>query len=504
MPEALQDIVDGITQSVGPYLPRAAGAVAILLVGWILAMIASRITRRLVGMTPVNSWLNKAYDDDQRSVLPEPRAEVWAGKAVFWLVLVLAGVAALETLGSTALVAPVNDAVAEVLAFLPNLAGAMILLFVAWLLAGLLRVLVKNGIVASGLDRRIADETDEAVGRDRASTVKLLGDVVFWVVILLFLPGILGVLELGGLLTPAEDMITEVLTFVPNIIGAALILVVGWLVAKLLRRLVTNVSAGVGVDRLGERIGVSAALGQQRLSELIGVIVYVALFIPVLIAALSALDLDAVTEPSSEMLGITLSALPSIFAAALVLIIAYIVGRVLRDLVVNMAENAGANTLPQRIGFQAMPTEGTWSLASILGSLTLAAFLVFAALEAAELLAFDAMATLIRDFIANATRVLVAVVVMGLAFWLARLAAEAAQRATNSNLASNGARIVVIAFGAAIALRQIGIANEIIILAFGLPLAAVSIAAAIAFGVGGRETARQELEEWRERRRSST
>ncbi|MGA6993155.1 MAG: hypothetical protein WBX50_04575 [Candidatus Deferrimicrobiaceae bacterium] len=48
----------------------------------------------------------------------------------------------------------------------------------------------------------------------------------------------------------------------------------------------------------------------------------------------------------------------------------------------------------------------------------------------------------------------------------------------------------------AMALRQMGLANEIIYIAFGMLLGAVAIAVAIAFGIGGRDIAAAELEKW--------
>jgi len=46
------------------------------------------------------------------------------------------------------------------------------------------------------------------------------------------------------------------------------------------------------------------------------------------------------------------------------------------------------------------------------------------------------------------------------------------------------------------ALRQMGLANEIVNMAFGLLLGAVAVAVALAFGLGGREVAARGLEEW--------
>lgn len=72
-----------------------------------------------------------------------------------------------------------------------------------------------------------------------------------------------------------------------------------------------------------------------------------------------------------------------------------------------------------------------------------------------------------------------------------------------ANLLAGLTRAVVLIFVGAIALRQMGIADEIVVIAFGLLMGAVAVAAALAFGLGGREVAARELENWLNRLRSN-
>jgi hypothetical protein len=51
-------------------------------------------------------------------------------------------------------------------------------------------------------------------------------------------------------------------------------------------------------------------------------------------------------------------------------------------------------------------------------------------------------------------------------------------------------------FSSALALRQTGIAQDIVNLAFGIVLGAIAVAAALAFGLGGRDMASKEIERW--------
>jgi hypothetical protein len=89
--------------------------------------------------------------------------------------------------------------------------------------------------------------------------------------------------------------------------------------------------------------------------------------------------------------------------------------------------------------------------------------------------------------------------VFGIGLFLANLAAETvrASQAAQSGLLAVAARISIIILAGAIALRQMGLANEIIELAFGLLLGSVAVAVALAFGLGGRDIAAMQIESWR-------
>lgn len=77
-----------------------------------------------------------------------------------------------------------------------------------------------------------------------------------------------------------------------------------------------------------------------------------------------------------------------------------------------------------------------------------------------------------------------------------------ASRAAQARLLALAARVAVLVLAGAMALRQMGLANEIVNLAFGLLLGAIAVASALAFGLGGREIAARELQNWLKSARS--
>jgi hypothetical protein len=128
----------------------------------------------------------------------------------------------------------------------------------------------------------------------------------------------------------------------------------------------------------------------------------------------------------------------------------------------------------------------------------LVAIMLFASVEAAGFLGFAGLSDLITEFLAFAGHIFVGLVIFALGLYLANLAGSALQanQAARASMLAMAARVAIIVLAGAMALRQMGLANEIINLAFGLTLGAIAVAVAIAFGIGGRDLAAQQLRSW--------
>ena len=93
----------------------------------------------------------------------------------------------------------------------------------------------------------------------------------------------------------------------------------------------------------------------------------------------------------------------------------------------------------------------------------------------------------------------------GLGLLLAQLVASAisSSDSPNAKRLAFAARTAITALVGAMSLRQMGLANDIVNLAFGLTLGALALAAGLAFGLGGRESAGDTVKEWRAELKSS-
>ncbi len=489
MPESMQEMM----KQIWAYVPSLVGALLILVAGWIVALAVAAVVRGVLRRTSLDEKIAKWLLGEERA--KGANVEQAAGKVVFYLVLVLVLVAFFQALGLTLATTPLNEMLTQVFQFIPRLVGAVVLLLVAWLVASGMRLAVSRGISAAKLDERLGEEAE---GK-KTPLSAALGNIVYWLVFLLFLPAVLGALELEGLLTPVKAMTQQFLAFLPNVFAAVLILVFGWFVARVVQRVVTNLLAAVGTDALSEKAGLAKAMGQTKLSHALGLVVQVLILIPVIVAALNALQLEAVTRPTSNMLDVVLGALPGIFAAVLILLFSYLVGRLVGVAVSRLLAGVGFNSILVRLGLsKAEPAEGRRTPSDIVGYVVIVIVMLFAALEAASVLGFVAFAGLVAEFTVFAGKVLLGVLILAIGLWLANLAAKAVQATgkPKANVLAMTARVAILVLTTAVALRQMGLADEIIGLAFGLLLGTVAVAAAIAFGIGGRDVAKRKLEEW--------
>lgn len=526
-----------LQNSLGVYLPSMLGALAILLLGWIVALAASAGTRKGLAALRTNERLN-------RHTAGQTDFERIAGRVAFWAVLLLALIGAVGVLRIEGVSGPLSTLATTIMLYLPRLLLAIGLALLALLVASVVRSVVNRALGATRMDEKLSETAD------MQPLSHTMGNVAYWLVLLLFLPAIVGALQIEGLMTPLSGMTSDFLGMLPNLFAAVVIGLVGWIIAKAVRGLVTNLLAATGVDRIGNRPG-DAAEG-LRLSQLGGTLAFILIIVPTLIAALDALRIDAISMPLTRMLDVFLQAIPNVIAAAAILIIAWFIGRLVADLVTRLLSNLGFDALPHRLGLGhafADPTTAAASvpqasgisspaaegyapsagnaappppaaqdaglapgtdthathlpatLSQLGGRVALFFIMLFATVEAAALLGFAGVRDLLETFIAFGADILLGLVIFVVGYWLANLAAATIQRANRDNAEGLAriARVAILGLVIAMGLRAMGIADEIVNLAFGLVFGAVAVAVALAFGLGGREAAGQVAQRWADR-----
>jgi hypothetical protein len=500
----------------GSNIENLLWAVGILLVGLIVSAVVSSVVGGLLKKTTIDNRL-AAWITGRPEAAGSPQVEKWISTAVFWIIFVFFLIAFFDRLNLTAVSQPLNTFLNQITGFLPKLAAALIWLGIAWVLATVAKMAISRVMRTFSVDERLNQEVGTASSERPLLLSDTVANALYWFIFLLFLPLILDSLEMQQALLPVNNLLNQILAAIPKILEAVLIGFVGWLLAMVVRRIVTNLLAAAGADSLGARFGISRTSGGQSLSWIVGTIVYVLILIPTAIAALNALDIQAISQPAVAMLNDILSAVPKIFTAALILALAYILGRWVGDLVTNILRGIGFNNVFSWLGVQPKqplrltpsssdpdatilqePEVPTRTPSEFVGIVVQVGIMLFAVVAATDVLGIPALTAIVSGIVLVAGRVLSGLVVFAIGLYLANLAFSliASSGTRQARLLGQTARIAIIAFVAALALQQMGIGSDIVNLAFGLLLGAIAVGIALAFGLGGREIAADQIREW--------
>jgi hypothetical protein len=470
-----------LQSSLGDTAPKLLGAIAILVIGWLVAVLIRAGIRK--GLHTLK--LNERITGKTQSAM---NLESGIARGVFYVIMALVLVGFFNALNLEIVSAPLQSLVDRFFDFVPQLVAGGVLILVAWIIATVVRMIVSKALSATGLDEKVSKQAGMKPMSEN------LGNVVYWLVFLVFLPAILGAFKLEGLLAPVQAMVNKILGMLPNILAAAVIGIVGWFVAKILRDLSSNLLSAVGTDNLGQNMGLK---GTMTLSKLIGLIVFIFIFVPALIAALNALQIEVISGPATDMLGKMMDAIPNIFAAAIILATAYFISRFIANIMANLLGGMGFNTLPEKIGLaQAFKTGSTPS--GLVGKIIVFFIMLFATVEAANRLGFAKMSEIVSMFIQFGGQVLLGTVILAVGFWLSGLARTAILKVSGKDATAVAgiARYAILGLVAAMGLRAMGIADDIVNIAFGLTLGAIAVAIALSFGLGGRDAAGKQMEFW--------
>ena len=336
---------------------------------------------------------------------------------------------------------------------------------------------------------------------------------------------VLNSLQLTQVVAPIQGMLDQVLAMLPNILGAVIIGAVFWFIANIVKKIVSNLLAATGVDNIGRKFGLGKG-NSQTLSSIIGTVVFVLILIPGIISALERLQISAISVPATDMLNQVLEFMPKFFSAGVVLVFFYVAAQFVSEFVTDILTNLGFNNLLEWLGISLGSDSSTEDAAKepidlgmstdqptviqtgasipsktpseYLGLLSLVAIMLVAAYTAVDILEIAALTNVVEEILKIASKVLIGVIVFAIGLYLANLAFKliVASGASQSRFLAQSARIAIIALVIPIVLNLMNVGTDIVNLAFGLILGGIAVAIALAFGLGGREVAKEELRGW--------
>jgi hypothetical protein len=534
-----ETMLEKISQQVGTSLPSILSALAVLIIGWIVAKIIAMLVGRALRKTGLGAKVSK---------LISPKGSVDAskvvGKGVFYLLMLFVLITFFNVLNLPIVSKPLDSFLETVFAYAPRLLSALGLGVVGYVLARVLKEITRGGLEAIDIDSRISDigqgakaltsaadnvldsasqaiaGTDDddvdfsddgglqlddstpalaapaaAAPAESTSLSQTLPEAVYWLIIALFLPAIIGALQIPGLKEPVEEMFAKALDFLPNILGAGIIAAAGYFVAKLVRQVVSNLTAAFGVNRVGSKIGLGEA-GGSRISDLLGLLSFIVILSTMAVSALDVLGIEAISAPAKDIIKRVSGLLPNFLGAAAIIGVAVFIGRIVSNLAEELLTGIGFDKVPESLGLNVANMSPTQTPSKIGGKLVLGGIILMALTQALPMMELGSLAAHVDTFSAFAVRLFVGLVIFGLGMFLSALAANQIKSSgvENGELLATVARGTILVFSGGFALQHVGVSPTIINTAFIALLGGLGFAIAIAFGWGGRDAAKRLLD----------
>jgi small-conductance mechanosensitive channel len=202
---------------------------------------------------------------------------------------------------------------------------------------------------------------------------------------------------------------------------------------------------------------------------------------------------ETLVQPLQNALSTFLSFLPQLVGAIVILIIGYIVAKVLQAVVGRVLQAIGFDGWMEKGGIKQFfdRAQTNYTPATIIGMLVFWFVFIIALTMAADALGIPQVSAVLGQLIAFIPNIIAAILILILAALLANFVSGIVRGATGSNVLASVAQYAIIVYAAFAALTQLGIAVQLTANTFLILLGGVALAAALAFGIGGREVARE-------------
>lgn len=286
MPDYLERLIHTVSDS----LPGVVGAVVVLVIGWLFAILMRKVVHSLMKKTEWDERLlgNTIVDTNK-----------FIANLVYYVLMLIILLIVLEMLGVSYVLDPIRNMLNEFLGFIPNILAGMAIIFIGYIIAKFISNLVK---MAGSFFDRLANnmgfkETDKLV--------HFIQQVVFIVIFIPFIIQGLNALHLEAITNPANNVLHQMLDSVPNIIGAILIIAIFVVGGRFITSFVKDLLANVGIDKLVDKLQLKTVLGKQKLSSIVANIIFFFMVFFGVISGVEMLGLDRLAEVLHTILNLS-------------------------------------------------------------------------------------------------------------------------------------------------------------------------------------------------------
>ena len=309
-------------------LEKAAMAIAILLVTWVLAKAAKWAFAKAVDKVTLL----------QRDTSGGESVGASLGKIVSLFIWLFGLLGILQVFDMNAVAGPIDSLLNNIMDVIPNLIGAGLILFVGLMIAGIVRDIATTAMQTVDLDKWAnKGGVENVTGNNTIS--KTIGTVIYVFIAIPVAIAALGALKIAAISVPATGMLSMILAAIPNIIAAGVLLGLGFLISKFVVGILTDLLSGLGIDRSIEATGLLPA--STSASSVIARIVQIAIVLFFAIAATKLLgfpELTAILDQILELGG-------SVMFGAVVIGVGFLIANLMAKIVAGASEGSTAGSI---------------------------------------------------------------------------------------------------------------------------------------------------------------
>ncbi len=371
----------------------------------------------------------------------------------------------------------------------PNFIYAIVLLIIAVIAAKIVKSLVTKLLKAVKAEAFLSKLGVKDTATN--SSIEFVAKLAYFVTFLLFLPGVLDKIGMQSVSAPITNMVDSFLGFIPKLVSAGIIVAVGIFVANIIKELLVPVLKALKVDSLQEKAGIEAG-ESTSFSNVIANAVYGIIILVVVTSGIDKLGIPAISGPANSIVASIFSVIPDLLLAIVIIALGIFIAKLVSKLLQSLLASVGADSLIEKVTGEAAKKI---SLSKLISSVVQYVLVIMFLVQGINVLKLPVLTGVGEAIIGYMPAVLSVVLIVAIGVFAANTAETAIAKkfpeAKAGALATKVAIYVLIGF---ISLSQLGVASAMVETTFILIIAAVCVAFAIAFGVGGRTFAANTLD----------
>ena len=377
--------------------------------------------------------------------------------------------------------------------YAPKLLAAAIIIVITIIVAMIVRAVIAKGIDATGLAKK-ANTTAEPGAKTLGFN---LGTAAYWVIILIGMIQALTKLDMTTIVDPLNDMLSQILAYLPKIIAAVIVFGVFMIVANVVRQAIKSVL--IFADPMPAKFGLAS--DNVNVSGITATVASAMIALFGGIAALEVLDISAISEPAIGLLNDIVGVIPNILVAGIILALFVFIARFVSGLARKTLPNFGVDAAVAELGVLKGADSGM-TASGLIASASSFFIVLLGLIQALKVLNFEALTNALNIVLEMGGQIAFGAIIIFAGIFLARMItgvmASAGSGATDA--AAGLVKWVIIILSVILGISRMGLdptGGEFILNVAEYFIMGGAAAAAIAFGWGGKDWAAAQLEKLR-------